>query len=79
MTTRPAISSARHEPELPGQTAIMIGGSSGIGLQTARRARAEGADVILTGRNPGRLAARRGPNSARCALAGRLREKVSWW
>ena len=33
----------------------MIGGSAGIGLETARRARAEGADVILTGRNPERL------------------------
>ena len=33
----------------------MIGGSAGIGLETARRARAEGADVILTGRDPGRL------------------------
>ncbi len=33
----------------------MIGGSAGIGLGTARRARAEGADVILTGRNPDRL------------------------
>src|SRR5262249_45656235 len=29
--------------------------SSGIGLETARRARAEGADVVLTGRNPERL------------------------
>lgn len=33
----------------------MIGGSAGIGLETARRARTEGADVILTGRNPDRL------------------------
>ena len=33
----------------------MIGGSAGIGLETARRARAEGAEVILTGRNPDRL------------------------
>ena len=33
----------------------MIGGSGGIGLETARRARSEGADVILTGRNPDRL------------------------
>ena len=33
----------------------MIGGSSGIGLETARRARAEGADVILTARDPERL------------------------
>ena len=29
----------------------MIGGSAGIGLETARRAREEGAEVILTGRN----------------------------
>ena len=43
------------EPELPGQTVVVIGGSAGIGLETARRARAEGADVILTGRNPDRL------------------------
>jgi NAD(P)-dependent dehydrogenase (short-subunit alcohol dehydrogenase family) len=34
---------------------VVIGGSAGIGLETARRARAEGADVILTGRNPERL------------------------
>ena len=34
---------------------MLIGGSAGIGLETARRARAEGAEVILTGRNPGRL------------------------
>jgi NAD(P)-dependent dehydrogenase (short-subunit alcohol dehydrogenase family) len=33
----------------------VIGGSAGIGLETARRARAEGADVILTARNPERL------------------------
>ena len=38
-----------------GQTVVVIGGSAGIGLETARRARAEGASVILTGRNPERL------------------------
>ena len=43
------------EPELNGQTLVVIGGSAGIGLETARRARAEGADVILTGRNSERL------------------------
>jgi NAD(P)-dependent dehydrogenase (short-subunit alcohol dehydrogenase family) len=42
---------------LLGQTVVLIGGSAGIGLETARRARAEGADVVLTGRNPERLAA----------------------
>ncbi len=46
---------AQREPELAGQTVILIGGSAGMGLETARRARAEGADVILTGRNPDRL------------------------
>ena len=43
------------EPELLGQTVVVIGGSAGIGFETARRARAEGADVILTGRDPERL------------------------
>jgi NAD(P)-dependent dehydrogenase (short-subunit alcohol dehydrogenase family) len=33
----------------------VIGGSAGIGLETARRARAEGANVVLTARDPGRL------------------------
>jgi NAD(P)-dependent dehydrogenase (short-subunit alcohol dehydrogenase family) len=41
--------------ELRGQTVVVIGGSAGIGLETARRARAEGAEVIVTGRNPERL------------------------
>jgi NAD(P)-dependent dehydrogenase (short-subunit alcohol dehydrogenase family) len=43
------------EPQLAGQTVVLIGGSSGIGLETARRARIEGAEVILTGRNAARL------------------------
>jgi NAD(P)-dependent dehydrogenase (short-subunit alcohol dehydrogenase family) len=43
------------DPELLGQTVVLIGGSAGIGLETARRARREGADVVLTGRNPERL------------------------
>jgi NAD(P)-dependent dehydrogenase (short-subunit alcohol dehydrogenase family) len=43
------------EPDLPGQTVVVIGGSAGIGLETARRARREGASVVLTGRNRERL------------------------
>jgi NAD(P)-dependent dehydrogenase (short-subunit alcohol dehydrogenase family) len=43
------------EQALAGQTVVLIGGSAGIGLETARRARQEGADVILTGRDPERL------------------------
>ena len=53
--TSAATAPAQREPELAGQTVVLIGGSAGIGLETARRARAEGADVILTGRNPDRL------------------------
>jgi NAD(P)-dependent dehydrogenase (short-subunit alcohol dehydrogenase family) len=43
--------------QLAGQTVVVLGGSAGIGLETARRARAEGADVIITGRNAERLEA----------------------
>jgi NAD(P)-dependent dehydrogenase (short-subunit alcohol dehydrogenase family) len=53
MTSKPP----QREPSLAGQTVVLIGGSAGIGLETARQARVEGADVILTGRNPDRLEA----------------------
>jgi NAD(P)-dependent dehydrogenase (short-subunit alcohol dehydrogenase family) len=56
MTTANIDVSTRREPDLLGQTVVVIGGSAGIGLETARRACAEGASVILTGRNPDRLA-----------------------
>ena len=55
MTTDTTTAVTRREPELSGQIVVAIGGSAGIGLETARRARAEGAEVILTGRNPERL------------------------
>jgi NADP-dependent 3-hydroxy acid dehydrogenase YdfG len=55
MTTAPSVSTTQRQPELAGQTVVVIGGSAGIGLETARRARAEGAGIILTGRNPDRL------------------------
>jgi NAD(P)-dependent dehydrogenase (short-subunit alcohol dehydrogenase family) len=48
-------SGTRREPALLGQTVVVIGGSSGIGLETARQARDAGAQVVLTGRNPDRL------------------------
>jgi NAD(P)-dependent dehydrogenase (short-subunit alcohol dehydrogenase family) len=43
------------EPLLAGQTVVVIGGSSGIGLETARLARAEGAALVLTARDADRL------------------------
>jgi NAD(P)-dependent dehydrogenase (short-subunit alcohol dehydrogenase family) len=55
MTTNTTPASVQRDPELLGQTVVMIGGSAGIGLETARRARAEGADVILAARDPERL------------------------
>jgi NAD(P)-dependent dehydrogenase (short-subunit alcohol dehydrogenase family) len=55
MTTATVAPPTEREPELLRQTVVVIGGSAGIGLETARLARTEGADVILTGRNPDRL------------------------
>jgi NAD(P)-dependent dehydrogenase (short-subunit alcohol dehydrogenase family) len=55
MTSATTAVPAQREPELAGQTVIVIGGSAGIGFETARRARAEGAAVILTARHPDRL------------------------
>jgi NAD(P)-dependent dehydrogenase (short-subunit alcohol dehydrogenase family) len=42
-------------PALLGQTVVLIGGSAGIGLETARLARSAGAEVVLAGRDPERL------------------------
>jgi len=55
MTSGTTPVTAQREPDLVGQTVVLIGGSAGIGLETARRARIEGADVILAGRDPDRL------------------------
>ena len=55
MSTASVARTTAREPALLGQTAVVIGGSAGIGLETARSARAEGAEVILTGRNSDRL------------------------
>jgi NAD(P)-dependent dehydrogenase (short-subunit alcohol dehydrogenase family) len=45
---------------LAGQIVVVIGGTSGIGLETARQARTVGAQLILTGRNQERLDQARG-------------------
>jgi NAD(P)-dependent dehydrogenase (short-subunit alcohol dehydrogenase family) len=55
MSAATTASPSQREPELLGQTVVVIGGSAGIGLETARRASVEGARVILTGRDPERL------------------------
>ena len=56
MSSAATAGATRPGPVLDGQTVVLIGGSAGIGFETARLALAEGADVILTGRNPDRLA-----------------------
>ncbi|MGW3109246.1 SDR family oxidoreductase [Streptomyces sp. NPDC001100] len=45
--------------DLSGSTVVVIGGSSGIGLETARQVRAAGAKIIITGRDRERLDAAR--------------------
>jgi len=44
---------------LAGKTVLLTGGSAGIGREIARQMKAKGAHVILTGRDPERLAAMR--------------------
>jgi NAD(P)-dependent dehydrogenase (short-subunit alcohol dehydrogenase family) len=55
VATSSTSSVARRERDLLGRTVLVIGGSSGIGLATARLAREEGARLILTARDPDRL------------------------
>jgi len=60
---------AGHEAGLLGQMVVVIGGSAGIGFEVARRARAEGADLIVAGRDTGRLRRAAGELGARHAAA----------
>jgi NAD(P)-dependent dehydrogenase (short-subunit alcohol dehydrogenase family) len=48
---------------------VVIGGSAGIGLATARLARSEGGEVVLTGRDPERLERAARELSARSSAA----------
>ena len=69
MTTAATSVAVEREPQLLGQTVVVIGGSAGIGLETARLASREGAAVILTGRNPERLEQAASDISARGSAA----------
>ena len=55
MVTSPTLPPAQREQNLLGQTLVVIGGSAGIGFETARLAHEEGAEVIITARDPDRL------------------------
>src|ERR1051326_502264 len=50
-----SVATLRNRPALKGQIVVVIGGSGGIGLETARRAGDAGAELILAARNPERL------------------------
>jgi NAD(P)-dependent dehydrogenase (short-subunit alcohol dehydrogenase family) len=54
---------------LAGQTVVVLGGSAGIGLETARMARDAGAEVVLAARNPDRLQAAAQELGARSSAA----------
>jgi NAD(P)-dependent dehydrogenase (short-subunit alcohol dehydrogenase family) len=55
MSAPGAASVTPKESLLAGQTVVLIGGSAGIGLETGRLARAAGANLILTARDPEHL------------------------
>src|SRR5580704_15734990 len=57
---------------LDGKRIVIIGGSSGIGLETARLALADGAFVTIAGRSKDRL-----EKSARSLASDRLRSAVA--
>jgi NAD(P)-dependent dehydrogenase (short-subunit alcohol dehydrogenase family) len=56
------------ESDLGGQTVVVIGGSSGIGLATARAAKLRGAEVVLAARDVDRLSAAAELVDARAAV-----------
>lgn len=60
--------------ELSGKRAIVFGASSGVGAATARRFAEAGAEVVLTGRDAGRLEearAQAGPRAMAAVLDGK--------
>jgi NAD(P)-dependent dehydrogenase (short-subunit alcohol dehydrogenase family) len=69
MATATSSVSVARDPRLLGQSVVVIGGSAGIGLETARLARSEGADVVLTARDPKRLEQAAHEVSARSSVA----------
>lgn len=57
-------------PRLEGRTCLIVGGTGGIGLATARRFLEEGARVVVSGRDDADLAGKLGPLEAIGPCAG---------
>ncbi|MFE9493657.1 SDR family oxidoreductase [Streptomyces collinus] len=55
MSAESSVADTRDRPRLADRTVVVIGASAGIGLETARQARADGARLVMTGRDPERL------------------------
>lgn len=55
--------------QLNGKTALVTGSTAGIGLEIARRLVSEGADVVICGRNQGKLDGAAADVGARGVLA----------
>ncbi|WP_405591341.1 SDR family oxidoreductase [Streptomyces sp. NBC_01190] len=56
MTGTASIPGTHRQGGLADQTVVVIGASSGMGLETARRVRADGGRLVMVGRDPERLA-----------------------
>ncbi len=69
MTSETLVRELPRSLDLTGQTVVVLGGSSGIGLETARLAHACGAEVVVTARDAERLRAAADEVGAREAVA----------
>jgi uncharacterized oxidoreductase len=61
--------------ELDGKFAVVTGGGAGIGLATTAALRAAGANVLIVGRSPERLAAARGTDTGITSFVADLAEE----
>ncbi len=72
MSAREADWDPRHLPDLSGRTYLVTGANRGLGYFASEQLAAAGAQVIMTGRSPNRLAAARSAATARLAENDRV-------